>query len=311
MHDDLEKKENPIHIINFDKFPEGLRNIPDPPNKLYMRGKLPDTNTKILCIVGSRSHSSYGERVCKDLIYGLKGQDICIVSGLAIGIDTIAHKCALEIGLKTIAFPGSGLDDSVLYPAQNINLAEEILNSGGALISEFNLLQRGAEWTFPKRNRLMAGISHTIIIIEAKPKSGTLITARLATDYNKNVGAVPGHIFSELSFGPNELIRQGATPILNSDNILEILGLKTKLDNDCDEINNKNGRKEVPIQPSLLLNLNQSEIKILECLRVEGHNVEQLIDKTGLLPRDLNECISNLEINGIIKNTGTEIIFLG
>lgn len=294
------KEENQIN-----NFPEGLKHIPDPPKKLFYRGVLPDTNTKMLCIVGSRNHSSYGEKVCREIIYGLKGKNICIVSGLAIGIDTIAHKSALEIGLKTIAFPGSGLDESVLYPFQNKDLAEKIILNEGAVISEFDLLQRGAGWTFPRRNRLMAGISDATIIIEAREKSGTLITARLATDYNKNVGAIPGSIFSELSFGPNELIRQGATPIINSDNVLELLGLNTKLDDKCESINNSN------VNINSLIELSREEKTIVEILKIEPRNAEQLIEITGLNIRELNTHISVLEICGLVENNEGEFIFLG
>jgi len=213
-----------IYTLNKKDFPRMLSEIDSKPNKLYIRGTLPNENTKILCIVGARHHSAYGEKVCKELIQGLKGYDICIVSGLAIGIDSIAHKAALDNGLKTIAFPGSGLDTSVMYPLRHRDLAQEIVDKGGALISEFSPLQKAMKWTFPQRNRLMAGISQAVLIIEAERKSGTLITSKYATEYNRDVGAVPGDIYSPLSEGPHMLIRLGATPITSSQDILELLG---------------------------------------------------------------------------------------
>lgn len=215
---------NSHNTIRKEVIPHQLKQISNPPQTLYIHGTLPDKNTKILCIVGARHHSAYGEKVCKELIQGLKGYDICIVSGLAIGIDSIAHKAALDSGLKTIAFPGSGLNTSVIYPLQHRDLAQEIVDRGGALISEFSPLQKAMKWTFPQRNRLMAGISQAVLIIEAERKSGTLITSKYATEYNRDVGAVPGDIYSPLSEGPHMLIRLGATPITSSKDILELLG---------------------------------------------------------------------------------------
>ncbi len=296
-------KEN-IYIIYKENLPERLQNIPQPPKKLYVAGTMPKPDTKILCVVGARRHSSYGEEACKKLISGLKGYDICIVSGLALGIDSIAHRSALDAGLSTIAFPGSGLDDKVLYPHKNKRLAEEIICADGAVISEFEMWQTGTDWTFPQRNRLMAGISQATIVIEAKMKSGTLITSRLALDYNRDVGAVPGQITSELSDGPNDLIRDGATPITCSDDILEILGLKTK-----DEIENEKSqagtRKD--IQPSLLLNLTATERMIVEYLQIEAHTNEKLVMKSGLSAREINESISSLEIQGLITESGGRV----
>jgi len=214
-----------IYEICGEQIPFQLTQIPGPPKKLYVMGVLPKPSTKIICIIGSRKYSSYGEEVTKKLISGLKGYDICIVSGLAIGIDGIAHRAAMDAGLTTIAFPGSGLNSDVIYPRQHTDLANDIVLSGGALISEFRPDQHAFRWTFPVRNRLMAGISEALVVIEAGEKSGTLITSRLALDYNKNIGAVPGDIFSPLSIETNKLIRNGATPITCSEDILEILGL--------------------------------------------------------------------------------------
>ncbi len=279
---------NNIYTLEKDEIPFLLQQITDPPKKLHIKGNLPKTDTVNLCIVGARKYSNYGEEVCRKLILGLKGYNICIVSGLALGIDAIAHRAALDAGLQTIAFPGSGLNDNVLYPSANKKLADEILYAGGALISEFEMDQKGTPWTFPQRNRLMAGISKATIVIEAELKSGTLITSKFATDYNRDVGAVPGQIFSSLSEGPHMLIRLGATPITCSNDILEMLGLKTK-----EEIRN--------IQPSLLLNLSENERKIVEYLQIEFYTNEQLVLKTDLSAKEINEILSSLEIQGLIE----------
>ena len=207
-----------------EEIPEMLREIPDAPTKLYIQGKLPGPETKLLCVVGSRKFTPYGKEACEKLIAGLRGYDIAIVSGLALGTDGIAHKAALDAGLKTIAIPGSGLDESILYPSTHRRLAENILDAGGALLSEFEPKFRATPYSFPQRNRIMAGLSHATLVIEAEIKSGTLITSKFATEYNRDVLALPGSIFSKNSDGPNMLIRLGATPVRSSQDILEALG---------------------------------------------------------------------------------------
>jgi len=219
-------KDFEIIKLEREEIPEMLREIPDAPEKLYLKGKLPSPKTKILAVVGSRKYTQYGKDVCEKLISGLRGYDITIVSGLALGIDGIAHRAALDAGLKTIAIPGSGLDNSVLYPSAHKQLAEKILNSGGALISEFEPKFHATPYSFPQRNRIMAGMSHAVLVIEAEIKSGTLITSKFATEYNRDVLTVPGSIFSKNSEGPNMLIRLGATPVRSSEDILEALGFK-------------------------------------------------------------------------------------
>lgn len=202
---------------------QALKEIPEPPPSLRIRGSIPK-DTIFLTVVGARNMSSYGVSVCRELIMGLKGFPITIISGLARGIDTVAHESALEVGLCTVALPGSGLDSRVLYPKENRTLAERILHAGGALISEYRDTQRPAPWTFPRRNRLLAGISAMVLVIEAGPRSGTLITARLGLEYNRSVGAVPGDIRNILSYGPHALMRQGAAIITSANDIVEELG---------------------------------------------------------------------------------------
>src|SRR3989339_1250495 len=211
-------------IIKLSKqdFPEKLLEIPQPPKQLFIRGNLPDwENSKFVAVVGSRKYTNYGKEACEKIISGLRGCDVTIISGLAIGIDSIAHKSALEAKLKSIAVPGSGLNSSVIYPSINKKLADEIVQSGGCLLSEFEPDFQATTWSFPQRNRIMAGLSDAVMVIEAEIKSGTLITSRLATDYNRDVFAVPGSIFSPNSSGPNMLIRLGATPVTSSADILE------------------------------------------------------------------------------------------
>ncbi len=213
--------------LKHEQFPKALLEIPQPPKELYIRGVLPKENEYVfLAVVGSRNHTNYGRDICEKLIAGLRGYPIVIVSGLATGIDTIAHRSAMKAGLLTLSMPGSGLDPKVLYPKNNINLAEEIVDNGGCLMAEFPPMMKAELYTFPQRNRLMAGISRATLVIEAAEKSGTLITARMALDYNRDVLVIPGSVFSNTSSGTNRLIRQGATPITNSVELLEALGFE-------------------------------------------------------------------------------------
>ena len=281
-----------IYKLKPEQFPEGLNEIPQPPKTLYIRGKLPSENMMYLAVVGSRKYTSYGKDICEKLIRGLKGYPIVIVSGLAIGIDTIAHKAALENGLTTISFPGSGLDNNILYPRANIKLAQEIVNKGGCLISEFEPNAISQLYFFPQRNRLMAGISKAVLIIEAEEKSGTLITARMAVDYNRDVLAVPGSAFSSNSNGTNGLIKQGATPVINSADILEALGFEVAKDKMSDK--------------EKYADCGKDEMKIIELLR-EPMERNDLIRELGMNIGEANALLSIMEIKDLIKEELGEI----
>lgn len=206
-------------------FPPLLSEINDPPKSMRIVGELPKTE-KYLAVVGSRKYTEYGKAVCEKLIEGLAGYSITIVSGLALGMDAIAHRAALKAGLPTIAVPGSGLSTKVLYPSTNRMLAEEIVKNGGALISEFPDDYRPYLFSFGQRNRIMAGMSHATLIVEAELKSGTLITSKYAVEYNRDVFTVPNSIFSKTSEGPHMLLRLGATPITQPSDIVSALGLQ-------------------------------------------------------------------------------------
>jgi DNA processing protein len=285
-------RNSPLKVLIAEEIPSLLREIPDAPKKLYLEGVLPGPETKLLCVVGSRKFTPYGKDVCERLIAGLRGHDIAIVSGLALGIDAIAHKAALDAGLKTIAIPGSGLDRDVLYPSTNRNLAEKILESGGALLSEFDPAFRATPWSFPQRNRIMAGISHAVLIIEAETKSGTLITSRLATEYNRDVLAVPGSIFSKNSEGPNMLIRLGATPIRGSADILEALGFS------IEETTENLEFKYADCSPE--------EMLVIHIL-TEPLPKDELIRRLKMPTSEASALISIMEIKGLIKESLGEI----
>lgn len=281
-----------IFKLKIKDFPKGLLEIPQPPKTLYVRGVLPSPNMIYLTVVGSRKYTSYGKDMCRRLITGLKGYPIVIVSGLAIGIDTIAHITALDEGLITISFPGSGLDSDVLYPRSNIRLAEEIIEKGGCLISEFEPKFIATIYSFPQRNRLMAGMSQATLIIEAEEKSGTLITARMALDYNRDVLAVPGSAMSSNSNGTNWLIKQGAIPITSSADILEALGFEIERPKLSDE------EKYADCGPD--------EMKIIKLLR-EPMERNELIRTLNMDIGQANALLSIMEIKELIKEEMGEI----
>jgi len=275
-----------IRKLSYQEIPKTLKEIPDPPKELYIRGTLPNPYKNVfLTIVGSRKYTDYGKSACETIIQGLANYPVVIVSGLALGMDSIAHKIALEYGLKTVAIPGSGLSDRALYPASNLALANRILLNDGALISEYEPEFQATNWSFPRRNRLMAGISKATLIVEAGTKSGSLITAYLAVDYNRDVMAVPGSIFSQNSLGTNELIRDGAVPIISAKDVIRILGLD-ELENDVD--------------PREIGNLSDDEKNILDNLE-DGIQKDELGRKVEMPTQKINIVLTQLEMKGIIK----------
>lgn len=281
-----------IRKLDKKEFPKAILEIPQPPKVLYIRGNLPEGNFIYLTVVGSRKYTSYGRDICQKLINGLKGYPIVIVSGLALGIDSIAHRSAIDSGLTTISFPGSGLDNFALHPQTNIRLAEEIEKSGGCLLSEFEPNFKATLYSFPQRNRLMAGISKAVLVIEAEERSGTLITARMALDYNRDVLAVPGSAFSSNSNGTNWLIKEGATPVTKSEDILIALGFEIEKPKLSDEEKYADCSKE--------------EIKIINLLR-EPMPRDELIRASRLPTSEANALLSIMEIKELIKEELGEI----
>ncbi len=215
----------PIHKVeaaDFDNFPllRKFSEMPDPPKQIYYRGTMPADHFHFLAVVGSRNISEYGKECVNNLIGGLKGQNICVISGLALGTDGEAHLAALENNLPTIGIPGSSIEERSIGPRTNKQIAADILKSGGLLLSEFDSSEPVGVWSFPARNRLMAALCDCVLLIEAGEKSGTLITARLAVEYNKDVLCVPGNISSPNSIGTNTMIANGARLVQNSSDIL-------------------------------------------------------------------------------------------
>ncbi len=212
-----------IRELEKSEWPAQLLEIPQPPKRLWVRGELPPSGHKMLTVVGSRAMTRYGQEACEKLITGLAGYPISIVSGLALGTDTCAHKAALSAGLHTLVVPGSGLGDDVLYPRSNRAFAKEILKAGGGFLSEYSPDTLSRVHFFPERNRIMVGLSDAVLIIEAGQKSGTLITARLAGEYNRDLLCIPHRIADPHSFGSHLFIRLGAALISDPLHILEAL----------------------------------------------------------------------------------------
>lgn len=212
-----------IRELERTEWPEQLLEIPQPPERLWVRGSLPPEGTKLLTVVGSRAMSRYGQEACEKLITGLAGYPISIVSGLALGVDTCAHRAALAAGLHTLVVPGSGLGDNILYPRSNRSFAKEILEKAGGMLSEYPPDEPSRVYYFPERNRIMVGLSDAVLLIEAGQKSGTLITARLASEYNRELLCIPHRIGDPHAFGSHLFIRLGATLVTEPIHILEAL----------------------------------------------------------------------------------------
>ncbi|MFA6158236.1 MAG: DNA-processing protein DprA [Candidatus Paceibacterota bacterium] len=284
--DSIHDNDSGTREIGPGDFPGLLSSMPNPPAFLRIRGPLPPSTAThtYITVIGSRKYTDYGKEACETLVKSLAGLPVVIVSGLALGMDSIAHRAALKYGMGTIAIPGSGLDEEFLYPASHVNLAREIVAAGGALISPFPDDTPAAIWTFPKRNAIMAGISKATLVIEAEIKSGTLITSKLATDYNRDVFAVPGSIFSKQSEGPHMLIRLGATPIRNGDDLRDALGFPPE-------------RASTPIHERT--DLSPEELRLATIIAVEPVSREELFSRFGGDISDFNALISLLEIKEV------------
>lgn len=199
-------------------YPEKLANIYKPPSKIYVLGNETILNQKSIAIIGCRKCSKEGANNAYKFAYELSKKGINIVSGFARGIDTCGHKGTIDAKGKTIAVLGSGID--VIYPPENRNLYEKIIRLGGAIISEYPLGSKPEKYHFPERNRIISGLSNGVLVVEAKKKSGTLITVDFALDQGKDIYAIPGSIYNENSYGTNELIKEGAIPVTSVDDFL-------------------------------------------------------------------------------------------
>jgi DNA processing protein len=266
-------------------YPAQLQYISDPPRQLYYLGNLEGALAQPrLAIVGSRKVSAYGKSITASLAKAAAEQEITIVSGLALGVDGIAHQAALEAGGKTIAVLPSGLDK--IYPATHHQLAERILKQGGALITEYPFGSEPFKTNFIARNRIVSGISNAVLITEAAVKSGSLHTANFALKQGKTLMAVPGNITSELSAGTNNLIKVGATPVTEIRDILVAMNLQQV------------SKRAMP------LGANQEELSILDLLQQGISDSSELLHHSQLAPQIFNQTLTMLEITGKIRPLG-------
>ena len=277
--------QNDLTLISPKDFPPILNEIADPPTQLYVRGEMPSTEKKWLAVVGSRACTQYGRQCVKHLIGGLRGQPVVIVSGLAFGIDAEAHKAAIDAGLTTVAVPGSGLDWNTVYPKANVGLAREILAKDGALLSEFEPKAQARDFMFAQRNRIMVGLTHATLVIEAQERSGSLITARLATEYNRDLLVVPGSIFSRESKGTHQFLRLGATAVTNSKDILQALGVEQS--------------DEPQSFAELRTDLSDDEMRVFKIIRTPCSR-DDLLTELDMPITEANILLSTMEIKGLI-----------
>lgn len=275
-------------FLGVSSYPPLLKEIFNPPHLLYYKGTLIEDESANLAVVGTRKFTPYGKRVVEDIIRKIASQ-LTIVSGLAIGIDTLAHNTALAAKGRTIAVLGSGLDKANIYPAQNRYLAEKIIAEGGALVSEFNPGTPALKHHFPQRNRIVSGLSLGTLVIEADQKSGSLITAKFALEQNREVFAVPGSIYSQFSLGTNSLIREGAKAVLYSEDIAEGLNLE---------------KVKMFVEAKKIIPESQEEKMILEFLGKDSKHVNEIVRSTKLDMSKINSTLTIMEMKGMVKNLG-------
>lgn len=289
-----------------------LSHIPDPPKELYSEGNiqlLNSTTHLYVCIVGPRKASAYGQDVVTHILDHIKHMHVITVSGAAYGIDGIVHDLSVEHGIPTIAIPGSGIDDEVFYPRAHLDLKHKIIENGGLIVNEFKPLARASPWSFPVRNRLMAGLSHLTIVIEAEQSSGTLITAHLATDYGREVIAIPGSIYSSTSRGTHELINKGARIFITLETLTEVLTNLAKIHGielwkDSVDMEQKNPETEkTKDMNSLTPTFSDQEKQILECVKsfADGVTKEHIGELLSMKSMDVSIYVTILELNGLVK----------
>ncbi len=263
-------------------FLEPLSHIPNPPQKIWLRGTLPQGDRpKVVSIVGSRKNTKYGEEVAYKLAYDLAKNGIIVVSGLAYGIDACAHRGCLDAGGTTIAVLGTAIDH--IYPVINTTLADRILEKG-AILSEYEPGLITEKWGFVQRNRIVSGLSDALVVVEAAARSGTSITAAHALEQGREVFAVPGDITRPMSIGCNKLIRQGALPFTETEDILGILFPKKA--------------RQLSLE---IFGDTENEQKIITCLKHGLRDGDQIIESTKLTASIFNQTVTILEIKGIIR----------
>lgn len=279
-----------VMVFRDKDYPKLLKHIADPPFILYIRGSREILNSKCFGVVGTRALTDYGRRATPQITQDIVHGGFTIVSGLAAGIDTLAHKAAIDAGGKTIAVLGCGSDDFTIFPKQNLGLAKKIIETGGAVITEYAPEVQGRALTFPLRNRIISGLSKGVLVVEADVKSGAMITAKCATDQNRDLFCVPGPIYARTSQGTNFMIQKGAKLVTRGEDVLEEYGVSVS-------------RMKKEIRPE-----NETEAAILALLTVESLTSDDIIRKTGLESPKITAALAMMELNRKVKNIGNKFI---
>lgn len=283
----LEKLKIEFVVRDDKNYPENLKDLDNAPMVLYIRGKLKAEDTNAVAVVGSRKMTSYGREVTEKFSSELANFGITIVSGLARGIDTAAHKGALSVGGRTIAVLGCGLDS--VYPPENTQLAREIIEKESAVVSEYPLGHPALPINFASRNRIVSGLSKAVLVVEGAEKSGTLLTASSAADQGRTVFAVPGQITSPLSAAPLFLLKNGAKIATEPSDILEELDIQVKVDRE----------KIEKVMPST-----KEETELLEILTNEPLHLDEVARISSLDTPSVSARLTIMELKGLVKNMG-------
>lgn len=283
----MEEKKNRNDLVEVVRlgdpaYPERLAEIKNPPQQLYCRGDTGILNTRCVAVVGSRTSTLYGRRTSEAIGRSLASAGVTVVSGMAMGIDTSAHEGALSAKGKTIAVFGCGPD--VCYPPENRILMAEIARHG-LIVTEYGPGTPANRYHFPNRNRIISGLCEATVVVQARNRSGALITAELAAEQGREVFAVPGNIDSQYNLGNNRLIKEGVTPLICADDILEYLGLSGPAEEDARKL------------------LSDREYQLFEMLKKEGElSVDEVCLRTGLTPAYVNPILSVMEMKGFISS---------
>lgn len=276
----------PVHTITLDHpaYPPLLQHIPQPPKQLYCRGDVSLLRApQLFAVVGSRKMSTYGNTATRDAVAGLVARGVVTVSGLAFGVDKTAHEETLQRGGKTIAVLGSPVENSEIQPRSNTPVAQRILEAGGLLVSEYASGVQIYSSYFPARNRIIAGISSAVLVVEASQKSGALITARFAVECGRDVYAVPGSIFAPLSIGTNSLIERGAIPWLSCASFGTDIEYERYADHATPE-----------------------QHRVLDACADAPRTVDELCEITSLPAAEVMHHVTMLELNGLLRNLGDQ-----
>jgi DNA processing protein len=280
-------KIRPLFLTDTD-YPQRLLHCCDAPTLLFYRGEANLNASRIIAIIGTRSSSEYGKLITEKLVKELAGMGVLIVSGLAFGIDALAHHAAIKYDLPTVGVLGHGLDS--IYPSQHASLAKEMIKQGGGLLTEFTSNTKPDKHNFPARNRIVAGMCDAVIVVETGLKGGSMITAELANSYNKDVFAYPGKVTDSKSAGCNYLIKSNKAMLLtDTQQLIDMMGWDNK-------------RKPVVQQQDLFVNLNEHELKVASILgQKESVHIDELNMQSGLSSSSIAAAVLNMELQGVIQ----------